>query len=359
MILVNKPYLPDFEEYVTIISSIWENNHLTNDGPLSKKLECELCNLLNVKNLCLVNNCTNGLLMTLNDFSPEDEIITTPFSFIATTSSIIWSKLKPVFCDIEDKHFFIDCDQIKKLITNKTKAVLATHVYGNTGDIDKLISICKEYGLRLIFDAAHAFGVKYRGKSILDFGDMSVISFHATKLFHTVEGGAICCNDDEFDKKMRQIRNFGYDNYVIKEVGINSKMSEFHAAMGLLVIKNMNKILQNRINSHHLYDSHLDSSFCKKVNINKDIEWNYSYYPLVISNEKDLIGIMELLKTRNIFARRYFYPSLHNLKFADSSHAPLSDSIAKRMLCLPLYDGITENEIIQITDLINSYFKKS
>ena len=356
MIYVTKPYLPDIDKFYEKIKQIWESNHLTNDGPLNKVLEKKLANYLDIEDLCLINNCTNGLLMGLNEFESDDEIITTPFSFVATTSSIVWSKLKPVFCDIDKDFLFIDVDLVRRLITPKTKAILTTHVFGNTGNIDELEAICKEKNIRLIFDAAHAFGVKYKGKSILKYGDMSVLSFHATKLYHTIEGGAIYCNDKIFMKKMKAVKNFGYENYEIKELGINSKMSEFHSAMGLCNLEEIDSILLNRKKSCEMYDESLaclfDKGHISKPVINPNIEWNYSYYSILFNNESELLAAMEAMKSVNIFPRRYFYPSLNNIGYANGEIMEVSENVSKRIICLPLYYNLGEENTKMISDIL-------
>ena len=204
MVNVVKPYLPDLKEYVKQLDLIWEHNHLTNNGPLHKKLEKKLASNLGVNDLCLINNCTSGLLISMNDIEPNSEIITTPFSFIATTSSILWSKLQPIFCDIDEDFLFIDTKKVEKLITPRTKAILATHVFGNTGNLEELVLICKKHNIKLIFDAAHAFKVKYKEKSILNYGDISILSFHATKFYHTIEGGAIYSKKNSLMKKFKK-----------------------------------------------------------------------------------------------------------------------------------------------------------
>jgi dTDP-4-amino-4,6-dideoxygalactose transaminase len=353
MINVNKPYLPVFDNYVEKIKTIWHTNHLTNYGKLEKELESKLSEYLELPEICLLNNCTNGLLTSLSSFNSEDEIITTPFSFVATTSSIIWSKLKPVFCDIDSEYFFINPQLIEEKITNKTKAVLATHIYGNTGDIECLEKICKKNNLILIFDAAHAFGVKYKNKSILEYGDVSVLSFHATKTYHTIEGGAIYAKDKKTLDSLRLKTNFGFKNYQINEIGINSKMSEFNAAMGLCCLEEINKIFQERKDICEAYDFLLKNNKTKKIKINKDIEWNYSYYPILFNSEQDLLNTIDSMNKNQIFPRRYFYPSLNSLHFVEKINMNISDNISKRILCLPLYCGLQLEEIEKIAKIID------
>lgn len=352
MINVNKPFIPEYEDYINKIKTIWDNNHLTNYGPLEKQLSKNLSNYLEVEDLCLLNNCTNGLLTCLNEFDSNDEIITTPFSFIATTSSIIWSKLQPVFCDIDPEYLFIDIAKIEEKITNKTKAVLATHIYGNSGDLEFLEELCKNKDIKLIFDAAHAFGVKYDGKSILKYGDYSVLSFHSTKVYHTIEGGAIYAKNKDDLEKMKLKTNFGFKNFQINEIGINSKMSEFNAAMGLCCLENIDSIIENRKKICLFYDSIINFQNIKKIKINEKLSWNYSYYPIILENEAKVLDVMQKMNAKDIIPRRYFYPSLNLIKFTNDCTMPVSEDISKRILCLPLYYGLSESEIEKIASCI-------
>ena len=360
MINVNKPYLPDFDKYVDKIKTIWQTNHLTNYGTLHNLLETKIAEYLCLPKICLINNCTNGLLMCLNEFDAGDEIITTPFSFVATTSTIVWSKLKPVFCDIDPEYFFINVDHIESKITSRTKAVIATHVYGNAGNLEKLQEICSKHNIKLIFDAAHAFGVKYKGKSILDYGDASVLSFHATKIYHSIEGGAIYSNKDEELSKYKLKSNFGIFNFEIKDVGINSKMSEFNAAMGLCCLEEIDDIINQRKKIFETYCELLKMKNITIININKDIEWNYSYMPILFKTEKILLESVDRMKKDNILPRRYFYPALNEVCYVQrnetpvaSNETPVASDVTRRVLCLPLYYGLIEDDILKIVDCIN------
>lgn len=361
MINVTKPYLPNIEDYIKHLKCIWQTSYLTNNGPLHQVLEKKLASFLSLSDLCIVNNCTSGLLMSLNDIETGGEIITTPFSFVATTSSILWSKLKPVFCDIDKDFFFIDTEKIEKLITPKTKAVLATHVFGNTGNIDNLEYICQKHNIKLIFDAAHCFGVDYKNKSILEYGDISILSFHATKLYHTIEGGAIYSKNQNDMQKFKCMRNFGIENYEIIEIGINSKMSEFCCAMGLCNLDNIEKITINIKKIYNLYNDALAKLYSEnkliKFKINPNLKWNYSYYPIIFNEEIDLLKCLDALKKHNIMPKRYFYPSLNILKFIDNNNTmKISEDISRRILCLPFYYGLEENTINLISDKITSIF---
>lgn len=352
MINVNKPFIPEYEEYINKIKIIWDTNHLTNYGPLEKQLIKNLSIFLEVEDLCLLNNCTNGLLTCLSDFDSNDEIITTPFSFVATTSSIIWSKLKPVFCDIDPEYLFIDIAKIEEKITSKTKAILATHIYGNTGDLEKLEELCKTKNIKLIFDAAHAFGVKYNGKPILEYGDYSVLSFHATKVYHTIEGGAIYAKNKEDLERMKLKTNFGFKNFQINEIGINSKMSEFNAAMGLCCLEKIESIIEARKKICLFYDSIIRFKNIKRIKINEKLGWNYSYYPVIFDSESKVLNVIKSMNEKNIFPRRYFYPSLNLIKFTNNCEMPVSEDISKRILCLPLYYGLNEHEVEKIVNCL-------
>jgi dTDP-4-amino-4,6-dideoxygalactose transaminase len=248
---------------------------------------------------------------------------------------------------------------VESLITKKTKAVLATHIYGNVGDIEKLEEICKENKIRLIFDAAHAFAVKYKNKSILEYGDISVLSFHATKVYHTVEGGAIYCKDKLLDDKMRLKRNFGYDNFKVTEIGINSKISEYHSAMGLIVLDEIEKIINNRKQIFEFYNLKLKNCISDKkinnINLNPNIKWNYSYYPILLKNYDTVESVLRSLQKENIFCRRYFYPSLSKLVYTNDNSTPLSDDIASKIMCLPMYYNLELENVEKICKIVESF----
>lgn len=347
MIQVTKPFLPPYEEYESYIKKIWQRNWLTNNGPVVNELELKLKEYLDVPHLLYMNNGTVALQIAIKALELHGgEIITTPFSFVATTSSITWEGCTPVFVDIDEHTLNIDASKIEAAITPNTKAILATHVYGNPCDIEAIDVIAKKHSLKVIYDAAHCFGTKYKGRSVFEFGDVSATSFHATKLFHTIEGGAVFTSSPDLLKKMAYIRNFGFDgpdNFA--EMGINGKSSEFHAAMGLCNLPYVDEILKNRILLAQRYDKWFVNLKHKKISINQDATFNHSYYPVILESEELVKKILHELALNNIYGRRYFYPSLSTLAYVNSSATPICDSISKRVLCLPFYYGLTNEEI--------------
>lgn len=346
MINVNKPFLPPLEEYEDYVKSIWKRNWLTNNGPLVNELELRLKEYLQVDHMLFLNNGTTALQIAIKALDLKGEIITTPFSFVATTSSIVWEGCTPVFADIDPHSLNIDPDSIETKITDATSAILATHVYGNPCDIDRIAAIARKHNLKVIYDAAHCFSTKYKGKSVFDYGDISTTSFHATKLFHTIEGGAVFTQDAGLLKKMAFIRNFGFngpENF--EELGINGKNSEFHAAMGLTNLKYIDDILKQRREASHYYDSRLMLLKHTKIMLKEEAEFNYAYYPIILEDEKMLLECFRELNAHSIFPRRYFYPSLSTLKYVSPSDTPVCDDIAKRVLCLPLYYDLEKADI--------------
>jgi len=353
MINVTKPFLPPKEEYQQLLEGIWERNWLTNNGPLVNDLELKLKEYLGLDHLLYLNNGTIALQIAIKALGLKGEIITTPFSYVATTSSIVWEGCTPVFTDIDAKTFNIDPAKIEAAITKNTTAILATHVYGNPCDIDAIQKIADKHGLKVIYDAAHCFGTTYKGKSVFAYGDVSTTSFHATKLYHTIEGGAVITKDPELLKKMAFMRNFGHngpDDFA--EVGINGKNSEFHAAMGLVNLKHIDRILTSRKELSAYYNLKLQKTELQKPEIEKDTDYNYAYYPVVFATEEQLLTAVKLMNDQNIFPRRYFYPLLSNFFTKEKYDLPVSDSISRRILCLPLFEGLQQEEIDGICKLI-------
>lgn len=346
MINITKPFLPDIEEYIQYLEGIWEREWLTNNGPLVNDLELKLKDFLKVNHLLFLGNGTIAIQIAIKALGLKDEIITTPFSYIATTSSIIWEGCKPVFVDIDPGSLNIDPSKIEERITERTTGIIATHVYGNPCDVDQIEKIAKKHNLKVIYDGAHAFGVKYKERCIFDYGDISTTSFHATKLFHTIEGGAVITGKHELVKVMSHLRNFGHSGYdTFDVVGINGKNSEFHAAMGLVNLKHIDKILQSRKNQALYYDKALAALKVKNPAILKGAEWNYSYYPIIFETEEQLLKSVEMLNGNWIYPRRYFYPSLSTLDFVDRQETPVSESISRRVLCLPMYHTLKPEDI--------------
>jgi len=351
---VTKTFLPPQEEYNQILKRVWESKWLTNRGELVLALESKLKKYLNVSNVLATSNGTVPLQIALKLLGKGGEIITTPFSYIATTSAIVWENCKPVFVDIHPDYLTIDETKIEKEITPKTTAILATHVFGNPCDIKTIAKIAQKYNLKVIYDAAHCFGVQYKGQSIFNFGDISTCSFHATKLFHTGEGGAIFCKESVLAQKVFYSHNFGHKDLLsFHGLGINGKMSELQAAMGLAMLPYMKEIISSRKVIVDYYDSYLNFSKIRKIKIRSNTEWNYSYYPIIFDSEETLLQIEKALNKNSIFPRRYFYPSLNTIQFAKGVKMPISESVASRVLCLPLFVGLSENDLMSIVQIIN------
>ena len=354
MIPVTKPFLPPKEEYLKYIDGIWNRQWLTNMGPLASQLEMELKEFLYIQHLLFVTNGTVAIQMAIKALDITGEIITTPFSFVATTSSIVWEGCAPVFVDICPESLCIDADKIEDAITEKTQAILATHVYGNPCDVVKIEQIAKKHNLKVIYDAAHAFGVKVNGKSVFEYGDISTCSLHSTKLYHSVEGGLIITQNPDLLKKLASIRNFGISGFdSFSELGINGKNSEFHAAMGLANLTHTEAIHYQRKKLSECYDKNLKNLKARKVAWHKDATQNYAYYPVVLESEELLLKIKAELDLNEIFTRRYFYPSLaSSLPYLPKVEFPITEDISRRVLCLPLYFDLTEEEINYICRLM-------
>jgi len=353
MIPVTKPFLPPIEEYHEYLDGIWERNWLTNNGPLVNGLELKLKDYLGVENLLFVTNGTIALQIAIKALGLKGEIITTPFSYVATTSSIVWENCTPVFVDIDRGNFNINPQLIEAAITEKTSGILATHVYGNPCDIDAIDMVAKKHNLKVIYDAAHCFGTKYKGESVLNYGDISTISFHATKLFHTTEGGAVVTKNPEILKRLALLRNFGHNGPgAFDGVGINGKNSELHAAMGLANLKYADIILSKRKVDYVIYNKWLNKLNLHQPIIAEESNFNYAYYPIVFDSEKDCKNVFNSLEKEAIYARRYFYPLLTDLDYVNNGNFPIAENIAKKVLCLPLYYELTTLEIGLVCQVI-------
>ncbi len=354
MIPVTKSFLPPIEEYMQFIQKVYDNQWLTNRGELVNKLEANLKSFLNINWITITNNGTIPLQIALKLLANHGEVITTPFSYVATSSSIVWENCTPVFVDIHPEYLTIDEDKIEAAITNKTTCILATHVFGNPCNVEKIQEIAQKHNLYVIYDAAHAFGVKYKGDSIFNFGDVSTCSFHATKIFHTGEGGAMFSNNINLQHKLYYSHNFGHKGPLdFHGVGINAKISELQAAMGLAVYKYLDQIFEGRKKVVKIYDSLLDFNKIKKMKLRENTQWNYSYYPVIFDSEQKLLEVQQKLNNLNIIPRRYFYPSLNTLPYIDPVSMPISESISSRILCLPLYVGLEHKDIETITKIVN------
>jgi dTDP-4-amino-4,6-dideoxygalactose transaminase len=339
---VSKIYFPDKQKFLKYIERIYENGWLTNNGPLIQELEKRLEDYFGVKNLLCVSNGTIALQLAYRLLDLKDEVITTPFSFVATTSSIKWEGLDPVFADIDPKTFNIDPSKIEKSLSEKTTAIVPCHVFGNACEIEEIDKVAKKNNLKVIYDASHAFGVKYKGESILSFGDVSAISFHGTKFFHTIEGAAIVVKDDVLYEKAKIVRNFGLDHHQdsVNTLGINAKMNEFEAAMGLCVLDEIGTILAQRQESHEYYAEHL-KDYIQMQSINKDATQSYSYFPIVLRSEEEMKEVRDALLAEDIAPRQYFYPSLDTLPYVELRQVMTnSRDIASRILVIPMHSGV-------------------
>jgi dTDP-4-amino-4,6-dideoxygalactose transaminase len=353
MINVTKPFFPPLEEYQVYLQEIWKRSWITNNGPFVNDLELKLKEYLQLDHLLYLSNGTIAIQIAIKALDLKGEIITTPFSYVATTSSIVWENCTPVFVDIDEQSLNINPTSIEAAITKNTSAILATHVFGNPCDIDAIEKIAQKHQLKVIYDAAHCFGTSYKGKSVFAFGDVSTVSFHATKVFHTAEGGAVITKSPELLKKMSQMRNFGHSGpFEFDSVGINGKNSELHAAMGLVNLNYIDALLAKRKTLSLYYDQQLKSLRHKTIKINKDVGFNYAYYPVILENEEQLFKSIEILNGNWIYPRRYFYPSLSTISYTNGQSMPVSESISKRILCLPLYFELEKSDIDFIVRLL-------
>lgn len=358
-ITVTKPFMPPLHEYNAYVHSIWQRGWVTNNGPLVNDLELRLKAYLGLEHLLLIANGTLSLQIAIKALHLHGQIITTPFSYVATTSSIIWENCEPVMVDICPNSWNIDPAKIEQAITPRTSAILATHVYGNPCAIDDIQAIAAKYGLKVIYDAAHAFGTQYQKKSIYAYGDISTASFHATKLYHTIEGGAVITQNPDLVRKMSLLRNFGHVSAVEFEcAGINGKVSEFHAAMGLCNLRYIDSILSTRRKLCERYDNNFRALQFQRPKITHGCTYNYAYYPILLESEALLKYIVEYLALNNVLTRRYFYPSLSSLPYLDKRQStPICDNIAPRVLCLPLYHTLSMEEVDMISRLIHRAIK--
>jgi dTDP-4-amino-4,6-dideoxygalactose transaminase len=353
MINVTKSYLPPLDDYVKYLKGIWERNQLTNHGPLVEELENKLKEFLRVKHLFFVSNGTIALQIAIKALDLHGDILTTPFSYVATTSSIVWEGCRPIFVDIHPATLTLNPDLIEAAITPETTGILATHVYGYPCAVESIKQIANKHHLKVIYDAAHAFSVRYKGTSLMNYGDISTLSFHATKLFHTGEGGALVTNDDELADRISYMLNFGHKS--VEEfwgVGINGKNSEFHAALGLCILPKVSELINKRRVISDLYDDLLKDSQLTRPNYLPKTFYNYSFYPVIFPSSQSLLKTIKALNEREIFPRRYFYPSLNTLPYLPYTSMPISENISQRILCLPLSNYLTFDEVNLISNIL-------
>ena len=355
MINVTKTFLPPLEDYQKHLLEIWSDNKIANGGKQWAELQKKLKTYLSSPTPIPTANGTIPLQIALKVLSGNGEVITSPFSYVATAAAIVWQQCTPVFVDIHPEYLTIDENKIEAAITEKTTGILATHVFGNPCNVEKIEELAAKYQLKVIYDAAHCFGVKYKEKSIFTYGDVSTCSFHATKIFHTGEGGAIFTENLELYHKLFYSHNFGHKGESeYYGLGINGKMSELQAAMGLTILPFIDDLIIQRKNVVEWYKQDLDFEKIQTIQIRKHTEWNYSYFPVVFKDEKELLRIKESLQNNGFFPRRYFYPSLNTLSFLGERKMTISENIAPRVLCLPLFHDIEKGEVQQISQIVNS-----
>ncbi|SMC40472.1 dTDP-4-amino-4,6-dideoxygalactose transaminase [Oscillospiraceae bacterium] len=364
---VTRSSLPNIEEYMAEIKSIWENHWLTNMGPKHNELKDALLKYMQVDNMDLFTNGHMALELSLQALNLQGEVITTPFTFASTTHAIVRNGLEPVFCDINPNDYTIDVTQIEKLITDKTCAIMPVHVFGNICDVETIQNIANKYDLKVIYDAAHTFGETYKGVGVGNFGDVSCFSFHATKVFNTIEGGAVCFKNPQLGKILYELKNFGiHDEEEVRAVGANAKMNEFCAAMGLCNLRHIKDDIASRKVAVERYRSHLEGVNGIKLNyINPNVEYNYAYFPVVF--DKKIFGasrteVQDKLKEHSISARKYFYPltnsfSAFNGKY-DVMKTPTALHVSKNILALPLYADMTLEDVDRICEIILTCAKK-
>ncbi|MFM5077787.1 dTDP-4-amino-4,6-dideoxy-D-glucose aminotransferase VioA [Aeromonas caviae] len=360
---VTQPFLPELNEFVPYLEKIWDNRWLTNNGPFHQELEVKLAEYLGVEHVSLFNNATIALITALQAMRIHGEVITTPYSFVATTHSIMWNGLEPVFVDIDPTTFNIDPAKIEAAITPRTTAIMPVHCYSNPCDVEAIQRIADNYGLKVIYDAAHAFGVKYKGESLLRWGDLSILSFHATKVFNTFEGGAIISPDAKTKQRIDRLKNFGIaDELTVTAPGINGKMSEINAAFGLVQLKHIDKAMMQRQVIDASYRQALaDVSGIKLYQHNSDANSNCSYFPILVEESYPLTRdeLYNKLKANNILSRRYFYPLISNmpmyrgLQSAQVSKLPEANALAAKVLCLPIFNELTAAEQQQVINIIS------
>ncbi len=364
-ILISQPTLPDLDEFVESLKVIWQRKWLTNNGEFHQEFESKLAEFLGVPYISLFSNGTLALISALQALRITGEVITTPYSFVATTHALHWNGIKPVFVDVDPVYGNIDSAKIEAAITPKTTAILPVHVYGNPAEIEKIDEIADIYGLKVIYDAAHAFDVKKKGHSILNAGDLSVLSFHATKTFNTIEGGAIVTNDKKLKKRIDYLKNFGFSNETtVVAPGINAKMNELQAAYGLLQLNNYNEQTNRRKEIATAYRTQLNG--IAGISVLEDmpeVVHNYSYFPIFIDAKNYGMSRDELyfqLKEKNIYGRRYFYPLIsefptyRGLESSNPDNVRIAKRFADNVICLPIYPDLLSSDIDKITALIRN-----
>ncbi len=351
-IQVTKTFLPDPEVYIAYVRRIWANGWITNGGPLSVELEQALRNYLQTPYLMVCANGTLAIQLALRALGIRKEVITTPFSYVASVNALLWEHCTPVFVDIDPKTLCLDPRLVERAITSKTEAILAVHVYGLPCDVVALEQLAHRYRLKIIYDAAHAFGVAMEGRSLLTYGDLSTCSFHATKLFHTAEGGAVICHSEDMQHQLTVLRQFGHIGDTYYGLGINAKISELHAAMGLAVLPHLTQLIEARKEAYLFYTEQLASLPVEWPQVPDHVQYNYAYFPLILQNEQHLLAVKNALAENHIFARRYFYPPLNRLPHFTGAPCPIAEDLSQRVLALPLAHDLTFAQVEQIVSII-------
>lgn len=357
---VTKPYFPPKGELDVYLDEIWDGEWLTNNGPLLRRLEEQIKEREGTPFFKAIANGTIALQLAIRELGLQGgEVITTPFSYVATCSSLVWEGCTPVFVDIDPETWTLDPERIEEAIGPNTKGILATHIFGVPCDVERIDAIGKEHGLKVLYDAAHAFGVEWKENSILRYGDASILSFHATKLFHTVEGGGVVTKDSELDWRIGYARNFGHDGPErFNGVGVNGKLSEFHAAMGHAVLDRFDEIVERRKEQWLLYDELLRPEAIGRIKIPEGVSYNYSYFPLLLDDEAQCLEVLRQLQNEGIGARRYFYPLLSDLDYTSvQAQLPVARSIASRVLCLPLYHDLAQADQEGVVEKVKESLK--
>ncbi|MFD1871422.1 DegT/DnrJ/EryC1/StrS family aminotransferase [Hymenobacter bucti] len=358
-ITVTRTVMPPLEEYVGYLTQVWASGHLTNNGPLVGQLENELGSFLDGAQVELTANGTVALQLAIRALDLTGEVITTPFSYVATTAAILWERCQPVFVDIEPHTFCLDATKLEAAITPRTQAILATHVYGYPCDVMAIEAIARRYGLKVIYDGAHAFGTRVHGRALLTYGDLTTCSFHATKLFHTGEGGALVTTDAALARKIWLLKSHGHmgDTYVLP--GTNGKTSELNAAMGLCLLPRVPAFIAARAALHRLYRAELAGLPLRYPVLPADTEYNYAYFPVVLPDEETAVRLQVALATQGVGARRYFYPTLNALPYHIGAPCPMAEDIAGRVLCLPFYADLAAEQVGFIARIIVAFFQPS
>lgn len=359
---VTRPLMPPLEAFIPYLEQIWDNQQLTNNGPCHQQLEEALADYLGVEHLCLFSNGTMALLTALQALRVTGEVITTPYSFVATAHSLLWNGLTPVFVDTEPGGFNLDAEQIEQAITSHTTAIMPVHCYGLPCNTARIQQIADLYGLKVIYDAAHAFGVRQQGRSVLLEGDLSVLSFHATKVFNTIEGGAIICHDASMKRRIDLLKNFGIaDENTVVAAGINGKMNELQAAWGLLQLQHIDSATEQRTALYTQFRQGLEGiDGITLPSVPEGLGWNYAYFPVVVEDNYPLTRdeLFDALVARNIIPRRYFYPlitSFHmyrHARGAEPEALPNAHFVADRVICLPFYPGLESGVVSKIVNIV-------